>query len=290
MKRGIDVGNYSLKEFPSINIKSLVTTEENVLGSNLCLEYEGKKYFIGEGKFETELNKSNKKNFLPLLLTGTLLNIPKESVFQQIVCGLPINQYEANRKILKDMVLRNRVREVVFNKEPRKIVITDFEVYPEGVGAYYSFNTNDDCIIVDIGGRTTDIAYIANGELKKHSTVVVGTINIYKDIADKLNADYSLDLDIFMAEKILDKGYFELDGNKTDLRFITEILKDSFVKINDDLILKFPCRTEKIVLVGGGYKLFQKAFKNRYPNSYVADNPIYANSIGFGRVAKKLWG
>ena len=41
MKRGIDVGNYSLKEFPNTNIKSLVTTEENILGSKICLEYDG---------------------------------------------------------------------------------------------------------------------------------------------------------------------------------------------------------------------------------------------------------
>lgn len=100
MKRGIDVGNYSLKEYPGTNIKSLVTTEENILGSKLKLEYGGKSYFIGEGSFETELNKSSKKNFLPLLLTGIALN--SDDVFQQIVCGLPINQYKANKEIKKE--------------------------------------------------------------------------------------------------------------------------------------------------------------------------------------------
>lgn len=81
MKRGIDVGNYSLKEFPNTNIKSLVTTEENLLGSKICLEFDNKKYYIGEGSFETELNKSNKENFLPLLLTAIALNSSKDNVF-----------------------------------------------------------------------------------------------------------------------------------------------------------------------------------------------------------------
>lgn len=289
MKRGIDVGNYSLKEYPNTNIKSLVTTEENFLGSKLCLEYEDKKYFIGEGNFETELNKSSKHNFLPLLLTGIAINTTKDNVFQQIVCGLPINQYKANREVLEDKVLSIRVRELKLNGESKRVVITDFKAYPEGVGAYYSLETNDDVIIVDIGGRTTDIAYIVNKKLKESSTIAVGTLNIYKDIADKLNSLYTLDLDISAAEKILDKGYFEVDGVKTDLTFITDILKKNFTKINDDLVMKFPCRTEKIILVGGGYKLFEKAFKNRYLNSYIADNPIYANSIGFRRVADMLW-
>lgn len=288
-KRGIDVGNYSLKEFPNINIKSLVTTEENILGSKLTLEYEGEKYYIGEGSFETELNKSSKNNFLPLLLTGIALNSTKDNLFQQVVCGLPINQYKANREALEDMVLSSKVRNIKFNGEFRKIIISDFKVYPEGIGAYYSLGIEDDVIIVDIGGRTTDMAYIVNGKLKNSSTVAVGTLNIYKDIADKLNALYSLDLDIPIAERILDRGYFELDGSRTDLSFVTEILKRNFMKINEDLTMKFPARTEKIILVGGGYKLFERAFKNRYKNSYVADNPVFANSIGFRKVADMLW-
>lgn len=287
MKRGIDVGNYSLKEFTDTNVKSLVTTEGNILGSKLSLEYENETYYIGEGRFETELNKSSKKNFLPLLLTGIALN--SSETFQQVVCGLPINQYKINKEILKDMVLSSKVRAVKFNGESRKIIITDFEVYPEGVGAYYSLGINNDCIIVDIGGRTTDIAYIIDRELKKHSTVIVGTLNIYKDISERLNSLYSLDLDILEAEKIVNKGWLKVDGEMVDLSFITEILKKNFLKINEDLTMKFPARTENIILVGGGYKLFQKAFKNRYKNSYVADNPIYANAIGFRKVADMLW-
>jgi plasmid segregation protein ParM len=289
MKRGIDVGNYSLKEFPNTNIKSLVTTEENILGSKLALEYEGKTYFVGEGTFEIELNKSNKENFLPLLLTAIALNGSKDDVFQQVVCGLPINQYKANKDVLEDLVLKSRVKEIKLNGEPRKIIITDFKVYPEGVGAYHSLNTNDDVIIGDIGGGTTEIVYIVNKKLKTSATVAVGTLNIYKDIADKLNALYCLDLDIPAAERILDRGYLEVDGSRVDLGFVTEILKRNFTKINDDLSMKFPARTEKIVLVGGGYKLFEKAFKRRYQNSYVAENPVFANSIGFKKVGEMLW-
>lgn len=274
---------------PGTNLKSLVTTEENILGSKLVLEYEGKNYYIGEGNFETELNKSNKDNFLPLLLAGIALNGNKDSIFQQVVCGLPINQYKANKEALIDLVLSNRVRNIKLNGESKRIVITDFDVYPEGIGAYYSLNTIDDVIIIDIGGRTTDIAYIVDKKLKLSSTIAVGTLNIYKDIADKLNASYSLDLDIPAAERILDRGYLEIDGLRTDLSFVVEILKKNFTKINEDLSMKFPARTEKLVLVGGGYKLFEKAFKKRYQNSYVADNPIYANAIGFQKVGELLW-
>jgi len=289
LKRGIDVGNYSLKEYPNTNIKSLVSTEENILGSKLHLEYENKHYYIGEGNFETELNKSNKENFLPLLLTGIALNSNKNDIFQSVICGLPINQYKTNHESLEDLILSNKVKEIKFNGEPRKIIVSDFKVYPEAIGAYYSLNTQEDVIIIDIGGRTCDVAYIVNKKVVTSSTIAVGTLNIYKDISDKLNSTYGLDLGLQEAERIIEKGFLELDGLKLNLSFITDILKRNFMKINDDLTMKYPIRTEKIILVGGGNILFKQAFKNRYSNSSVADNPIYANSIGFRKVCDTLW-
>jgi transketolase C-terminal domain/subunit len=54
--------------------------------------------------------------------------------------------------------------------------------------------------------------------------------------------------------------------------------------------MKFPARSEKIVLVGGGSKLFERAFKKKYINCEIADNPVFANAIGFQRVGEMLWG
>lgn len=291
MKRGIDVGNYSLKEFINDKtftiIKSLVAANENLLGSKLKLEYNNKTYFIGEGNFETEINKAGKENFLPLLLTGLALN--SADPIQQVICGLPINQYKANKDALKEEILSNRMYNIKLNDKPKKIIIDKLEIYPEGAGAYYSLETKEDVIIIDIGGLTTNIAYVVNGDLKAYSTVIVGTLKIYKEIADRLNSLYTLNFDIQRAEKTIDKGYLNVDGEMADLSFTKEILKANFAQINEDLLLKFPARTEKLVLAGGGYKLFEKAFKNRYRNSYVADNPVFANSIGFRKVAGMLW-
>lgn len=282
-----DIGNYSLKIFPGVNIKSLVSSEENLLGSSLVLEFDGEKYVIGEGTFESELNKSNKENFIPLLYAGIVLS--SNDVFNQVVVGLPINQYRSNKNKIEELINNNKMKVIKVNGKSREIVITDFKVYPEGIGAYYSLNTNEDVIIIDIGGRTTDIAYICNKKHTKSSTVAVGTLDIYKAVADKLNADYSLDLTIEMIDRIVERGTLKIDNNDIDLRFITSILKDNFMKIKQDLDFKFPARTEKIVLVGGGAKLFSKAFMKRYSNCEVADEPIFANSIGFKKVGESLW-
>ncbi|MBE6059110.1 MAG: ParM/StbA family protein [Clostridium sulfidigenes] len=170
-----------------------------------------------------------------------------------------------------------------------KIVISEFKVYPEGIGAYYSLSTNEDVIIVDIGGRTTDIAYICDKKHHTSSTVAVGTLNIYKSICDRLNGEHSLDLDLQMVDRIIRRASFKVDNKEVDLRFITEILKENFMKIKQDLDFKFPARTERIILVGGGAKLFSRAFAKRYSNFGIADNPLYANAIGFKKVGESLW-
>lgn len=284
---GVDVGNYGLKVNPNINIKSLITEHEGILNDGITLEMDNKKYIIGEGNFETELNKSNKENLLPLLFTGIALASKEE--FNQVVIGLPINQYKVNKPIIENLIYENKMKVIKINGEPKKIIITDFRVYPEGIGAYYSLNTNEDVIIVDVGGRTTDIAYIKDKKNSISSTVSIGTLNIYKSIADKLNSDFCLSLGIQDAERIVKRGTLLIDGDPIDLRFITEILKENFMKLKEDLDFKFPARTVPIVLVGGGTYMYQKAFMRRYKNCTAADNPIFANSIGFQKVGEQLW-
>lgn len=286
---GIDIGNYSVKVAPDINFKSLISSEENMLGGNTTVEYDGNKYVIGEGTFETELNKTNKENFLPLLYTA--ISLSSKDTFNQVVVGLPINQFKANKDRLKALVEANKMKTVLINGKKREIVISEFEVYPEGVGAYYSFNDKADmeAIIVDIGGRTTDIAYISGGKLIKSSTSSVGTLNIYNEVADKLNSDYSLNLDIEFVDNMMNKGYLKVDNREVDLKFITEILKKNFLIIKKELDLKFPARTVNIILAGGGAKLFKTAFKNRYENCDIASEPLYANAIGFKKVGEALW-
>lgn len=284
---GIDVGNYSLKSNTGINIKSLVSKEENILGSGIILEMDNNKYIIGEGNFETELNKSSKENFIPLLYTGIALS--SEDEFNSVVCGLPINQYKDNHKNLEELIERNKIKTIKINGIERTIVIEKFKVYPEGIGTYYNLNLNEDVILIDIGGRTTDIAYIADNKHQKSSTVAVGTLNIYKSIGDTINSKYSLDLSLKDIDRIIDRGALTIDGEKINLSFITSILKENLMKIKEDLDFKFNVRTEQIVLTGGGSKLFGKAFMNRYSNCTIADDPIYSNAKGFKKVGEALW-
>lgn len=284
---GIDVGNYSLKTSEGINIKALVSKEANILEESITLEMDGESYIIGEGRFETELNKSNKANFLPLLYAG--IGLSTKDNFNSVVCGLPINQYKRNRATIEEMIENNKVKKVKINGKERTIVIENFKVYPEGLGAYYNLGINEDVIIIDIGGRTTDIAYISNNKPAATGTVAVGTLNILADIQDIINSNYSLDLTLNDIDKMLTRNSFIIDGEAINTEFIKNILRSNFSKIKEKLDLDFPARTEKIILVGGGATLFYKAFKNRYTNCEMIKENILSNAKGFKKVGEMLW-
>ncbi|ADL53197.1 ParM/StbA family protein [Clostridium cellulovorans] len=284
---GIDIGNYSVKTSTGVNFKSLVSTEENLLGSKIKIEFDNKTFYIGEGNRDTELDKASKESFLPLLYSAIALSSPAQ--YNKVVVGLPINQYKSRKAEIENKISKESNKKIILNDKERTLTITEFKVYPEGVGAYQSLDSEEDMIIIDIGGRTTDIAYIFNGELKTTSTVNVGTLNIYKNIADQLNSKFSIDIDVEKAEKIIKQGYLSIDNKTVDISFVSSVLRENFMKIKADLDFKFSAHTEKLMLTGGGAALFHKAFVNRYEDISIMQNPVLANVRGFKKVGELLW-
>jgi len=283
---GVDIGNYSTKVYPNVLFKSSVETNENIMGSKIKLEINNETFYIGESNIETMLNKANKDNIIPLLVTAILQ--ASADTFNSVVVGLPVGQYKEHKDRLKERIMNYKYKNLKLNGIDRNLVIRECEVYPESLATYYALNWKDDCIIIDIGGRTTDICYIRNGKLVNNSTLAVGTLNIYSDISKYLNNKYALNIDYEYAEKIIQRGFLKVDNNNVDLDFIKEILKNNFFKINKELELNYPVSTEKIILTGGGGKLFENAFKKRY-NTKLPDDYLFSNALGFKKIGEVLW-
>lgn len=281
---GIDVGNCATKVHPNINFKSSVETTENILGNKYKLEIQDKELYIGENNLETFFNKADKNNFIPLMITAILL--ASNDVDNKIVVGLPVGQHKENKEKLKERILNYNYNNLKLNGVERKLRITACEVYPESLATYYLIS--EDCIIVDIGGRSTDICYISSGKLIKYSTLALGTLNIYSEISKYINNKYALNTDLDYAEKIINQGYFKISGVSIDISFIKTILKNNFEIINRELELNYPIRIERLVLTGGGGKIFELPFKKRYKTELIKKY-IFSNSIGFKKVGEMLW-
>lgn len=289
---GVDLGNYAPKTSERISFLGKISEEENFSGENEVV-YNGKKLYIGEGEFSTDWNKSTKENTLPMLFTALAMS-STESYFQ-VVLGLPIQQYKTNKEKLIDYIEKNRAVNIILNGIKRDIVITDVQVVPEGASAYYNLDYEikkrigkRQLVIVDIGGRTTDVCLFQDKKIKGYKTIPVGMLDVYKDIVNKINDIYTKNFNLEFGEEVLKDGLF-LYGEQQDISFIQPILKKHFSSIFKELQINFELDSGYVYLTGGGALTFKKAFQNRLKNLIISNDPIFDNVMGFKKVGEQLW-
>lgn len=235
-----------------------------------------------------------KENTLPLLYSALALSSKDEQCFQ-VVLGLPIQQYKNNKAELIKLVEENRAKTVEVNGKKRDIFITDITIAPEGASAYYNLSKENkrsigkkQLVIVDIGGRTTDVCLFKDKQIKQYKTIPGGMLNIYNDIVTTINEVYSQNFDLEDGEEVLREGLF-LDGEDKDVSFIKTILKRQFDSIFKDLQLNFNVDKGYLLLTGGGASTFKKAFRKRLNNVIVSEDNVFDNVKGFVKVGEQLW-
>lgn len=288
MDLGLDLGTHSVKTSTKVKFLSKYTEGESFNESNQ-IKINGKIYNIGEGEFSTDWDKSRKENTL-ILLYAAIYKSTNDCV-NNIVLGLPAQQYKKNRDSLTELINNNRCAKV----NDRNIVISNVSVAPEGAGAYYSLDLdtreligNKQLIIVDIGGRTTDIVVLDGKKIVDVKTIPIGMLNIYQQIVDYVNSKYTENLSLEDGETILKEGLF-LDGEPKDNSFIQSILKKNFDSIFKELQLKYNVNKGYIYLTGGGGIILRRPFQNRLNNLIISKDSVFDNAIGFGKVGESLW-
>lgn len=285
---GVDLGNYAVKSSEKIHFLSKISEIDNFTGDNRVV-YNGKNIYIGEGEFSTDWNKSRKESTLPLLFTAIAMSTSDN--INQVVIGLPIQQYKANKEDLKELISNNRCASI----NNRRILIENIEVAPEGASVYYNIPADirediglKQLIVTDIGGRTSDISVFVNKKIVEVKTIPVGMLNIYQDIIDYINSKYTENFTLEDGEVVLREGLF-LNGECKDVSFIKPILHKHFSSIYKEMQLKFNLNKGYVYLTGGGGNILKLAFKNRLKNLIVSQEPLFDNALGFKRVGESLW-
>lgn len=284
---GVDLGSYSVKTSQKICFLSKYTEGESFSESNV-ININGVNYNIGEGEFSTDWDKSSKENTLPLLYSA-IYNSSNECI-NDVVLGLPIQQYKKNRDNLIELVNTHRCAKV----NERNLVISNITVAPEGAGAYYSLDESlrvkigsKQLLIIDIGGRTTDIVLLENKKIIDVKTIPIGMLNIYQEIIDYINTKYTESFSLEDGETVLREGLF-LNGENKDISFIKPILQNNFNSIYKEIQLKYNTNKGYVYLTGGGGITLQSPFRKRLSNLIVTES-IFDNAIGFKRVGESLW-
>lgn len=290
MIKGIDIGNFATKDNLGYSFESKVSFIPNSLGNKYTLELNGERFFLGEGEFDTEYRKVKKKSYLKLLYGILCLSSSQEENEIDLVLGLPLGQYKYDYQKLELLVRDNCYLDGYFNTKRRVFIIRNCEIYLEGLAAVQNDYQG---IVVDIGGKTTDACYvhIKDGVRKVENALSLptGTLNLYSDLINLINANHGLDLRLKDTENLIKNGLL-IDGLNVDISKEMIIFKEYLDNLISNLNIQYSLRTNKVAFTGGGSLLLRKSIMRRVNHAIISSSANFDIARGFYKKGVELWG
>jgi plasmid segregation protein ParM len=180
--------------------------------------------------------------------------------------------------------------------------IADVKVVSEAVVAQFDYYLDDACkpqrqrngsmVIVDIGGRTTDIAYIMlddnNRPVVDHNrtgTEELGVLSILEALHHEVNAVLArneqpqmTDVNFTLMEKALGNGMFwqhnVSDACERSIRSVSERVYHAVQKRIGNAY-----DVDAIMFIGGGADIMRKAL-SQYQQVFIPETPQFTNALG----------
>lgn len=278
-----------------------VGTKDGVVGSSYTTE--GCSFYVGnfhdsettrfDGYPFSGMNRSIVHHALRLAqLGGEDINL---------ATGLPLSTFYANGKKNAE-VIQNKIDSLSISIEASdgKPVanITKHSVFPEGLAAYidYAMDANGIVIadldktigVVDIGGKTTDIAVVLPQGTLDHSrsgSENIGVLDLIEALGPMLKSKFGFLVPEILISESLKSGSIKVRGESHD---ITQMIRTASAGVLERIYREISRRLgsaadlDLILLVGGGANIFSDATK-LYPHMSIPDNPQFSNARGFAK-------
>ena len=287
----------SILDLGNLNVKGINQDgEKENFKSNISRDYEsyadafkytlinGEYTYFEKGTFNLEYIKTNKDYTAQVLYSISKLHNDIDDIKTNLTLLLPISEMKEKTKYID--TLKKKVFEFTVKnskKSDKKVTIEDVLVLPEGYVSYFvlqdEYKTSS-IIIIDIGGRTTNLVAMINGEPKLLKTLKIGVIDFYSKIRE-LNSDKEYNLEDI--ERLIKEGTIKVT-EKQLAEFANDILNEIkiYVKIEH---YKHVCFT------GGGATVIEKIIKAKLPqNCFILDDPLTSNIRGALIASKITWG
>lgn len=268
-----------------------------------CYETEGLVFTVGD-LADAESAKFNEYPFSGMnrVIVNHALRMAGLSGKEcRIATGLPLSMFYKGAEPNSDIISRKNIsiREAVtsHDKSPMPIII-DHSVFPEGLAAWVDYAVDesgnlvadlDETVgVIDIGGRTTDIAVVLPGKRIDHArcgSADMGVLNVVEEVRVALLHSKNIDVPTMAIERALRSRSIKVWGKLMD---IGEIVDAAVAQISDSIMREVDRRLgtaidiDKILLVGGGAHLFARVAA-KYPNIVIPDEPEFANARGFAK-------
>jgi plasmid segregation protein ParM len=257
------------------------TVEDGVieLNNNFVIEYEDKKFTIGErGAYSVDLNKINDLTFKLCLYASILKCIDDDVIEVDLVTGLPIGHFTKQKNSLRES-LENKTVFLKYKNKERIIHFSRCIVFPQSAGMFLlePDKFSGDNLVIDIGGMTVDVSLFEDKKLIKYKSYDLGMLKLYSSIVQNINNHFSINYEVWDAEKVMKNGIY-LNDRTVDYS-VDSIIKRHVETILRPIKLDFPFKTCKKHFIGGGSIQLQK-----FLNYEVNKESIYFNVRAFYEV------
>ncbi|OSA88067.1 UNVERIFIED_ORG: exopolyphosphatase [Clostridium botulinum] len=285
----IDLGNYNVKginqDKKSIKLKSNISRKyESYPEAFKYIKINGEYTYFEKGSFSLEYVKTNKDYTSQLLYAISKLHEEINEIDTNLTLLLPIGEMKYKNKYIEELKGKSYNVEVRTSKKlNKKINIKDILVVPEGYTSYFTLKNEEkvgSVLLIDIGGRTTNIVAMVNGEPQVLTTCKIGILDFYSKIQE-LNSEKEYKLEDI--ERLIKEGKIQIT-EKQLIEFMNDVLNE--IKLNVNL-----AHYEKVKWTGGGSEVLKDIIENHLPkNCTLIKNPLTSNVEGALEVSKITWG
>jgi plasmid segregation protein ParM len=277
-----------------------------------CYETEEKETFTVSSEIEsenTQFDSFHISSMNRVLVNHALLAANYSGVKVDLIAGLPVdNFFTSGEKNLHkiEQKKKNLLKSVKNLVNPN--MNTDIQSVRIGCQAIAAFvdyfldeNLNEKDVpvervaIVDIGGRTTDIAIILAGskfDEKYSGTANMGVLDVYNVVAQGIRKEFDTNdkYSLSLLDKVVRTKKIRLWSQDHDVSHIVDkavLERENEIAREIERKIGNASNTDVVLFVGGGSALF-KNIANHFRNGVIADDPEFANARGLYKYAKRF--
>lgn len=222
-----------------------------------------------------------------------------------MVCsGLPIKKFYLTGRInkvavvnKKNNLIKNDVVSLLGHPLP---VIMGHEIISEGIAAWMDIvmkRRGDGSLfvdkelsgqrmaIIDIGGRTTDIAVIQNGNLdiSRSSTINAGMLAVKESVYESITGRFEITPSVDQMNDVMTRKQIKLWGHYEDAADLVSMAQQSVVsRIHSECkrCLGNAADLDRVIFVGGTVADIGHHLSGWFKNQQIGENPEFANARG----------
>ena len=236
-----------------------------------------------------------------------------------LTTGLPVRHYYKYSGTNNELI-RKKKRNLLSSAEGGLISSLDglelprivkHHVVAEGIASWIDFVTNikpdgsiehdmekikERIAIVDIGGRTTDVAVIKDWDVdpERSATIDAGMLSVHEVIRGMVKEEFDAEIDDEQVYKAVETNRIKVFGKTEDVSFIVNTAKSEVLgQIYNEIKRRVGTGGDlsTVLFVGGGSQVFADKLGGWYErNGVISPKPLYANAIGMAKCSMLMIG